>query len=46
MMIDNEAILHSDQGCHYTSMVCIRKLKDEALVQAMPRKGYCWDNAS
>ena len=26
--LDNEAILHSDQGCHYTSYVFIGKLKD------------------
>ena len=45
MTLDNEAVIHSDQGCHYTSLAFIRKLKDEAFVQSMSRKGNCWDNA-
>lgn len=43
--LDNETIIHSDQGCHYTSLVFIEKLKDESFVQSMSRKGNCWDNA-
>lgn len=45
MTLDNEAIIHSDQGCHYTSLAFIQKLKDEDFVQSMSRKGNCWDNA-
>ena len=43
--LDNETIVHSDQGCHYTSKAFIAKLKDAAFVQSMSRKGNCWDNA-
>lgn len=40
-----ETIVHSDQGCHYTSYSFIRILKDKKLRQSMSRKGNCWDNA-
>lgn len=43
--LDNEVIVHSDQGCHYTSYAFIQKLKDAEFVQSMSRKGNCWDNA-
>ena len=43
--LDNTTIVHSDQGCHYTSKAFIEKLKDAAFVQSMSRKGNCWDNA-
>lgn len=43
--LDNETIVHSDQGCHYTSHAFIQKLKDEEFVQSMSRRGNCWDNA-
>lgn len=43
--LDNTTIVHSDQGCHYTSNAFIRKLRDKAFVQSMSRKGNCWDNA-
>ena len=43
--LDNETIVHSDQGCHYTSHAFINKLKDAEFVQSMSRKGNCWDNA-
>ena len=43
--LDNETIVHSDQGCHYTSYAFINKLKDADFVQSMSRKGNCWDNA-
>ena len=43
--LDNETIIHSDQGCHYTSRAFIQKLKDEEFVQSMSRRGNCWDNA-
>ena len=43
--LDNTTIVHSDQGCHYTSNAFIQKLKDSQFVQSMSRKGNCWDNA-
>lgn len=43
--LDNEAIVHSDQGCHYTSKAFIAALKDANFVQSMSGKGVCWDNA-
>ncbi len=43
--LDNRTIVHSDQGCHYTSNAFIRKLRDESFIQSMSRKGNCWDNA-
>ena len=39
------AILHSDQGSHYTSVAFRRLLEDKGLTQSMSRKGNCWDNA-
>jgi transposase InsO family protein len=45
MTLDNETIVHSDQGCHYTSIAFIQKLRDASFVQSMSRKGNCWDNA-
>ena len=43
--LDDSTIVHSDQGCHYTSKAFIQKLRDESFVQSMSRKGNCWDNA-
>ena len=43
--LDNETIIHSDQGCHYTSYAFIQKLKNSEFVQSMSRRGNCWDNA-
>ena len=43
--LDNETIVHSDQGCHYTSYAFIQKLRDADFVQSMSRRGNCWDNA-
>lgn len=40
-----ETILHSDQGCHYTSRRFINILYDKKLRQSMSRRGCCWDNA-
>ena len=39
------AILHSDQGFHYTSISFRQLLKDKKLRQSMSRRGNCWDNA-
>lgn len=43
--IDAEAMIHSDQGCHYTSVSFRALLQDSGLRQSMSRKGNCWDNA-
>lgn len=43
--LDDTTIIHSDQGCHYTSKAFIQKLKDNQFIQSMSRKGNCWDNA-
>lgn len=43
--LDNTTIVHSDQGCHYTSKAFIQKLHDADFIQSMSRKGNCWDNA-
>ena len=40
-----ETIVHSDQGCHYTSYSFIHILKDKKIRQSMSRRGNCWDNA-
>lgn len=40
-----DVILHSDQGCHYTSVSFRELLKDKGLRQSMSRRGNCWDNA-
>ena len=39
-----ETIVHSDQGCHYTSHSFINILYDKKLRQSMSRRGNCWDN--
>lgn len=43
--LSTETIIHSDQGCHYTSCSFIQLIKDKGLRQSMSRKGNCWDNA-
>ncbi|XWX61568.1 IS3 family transposase [Desulfitobacterium sp. AusDCA] len=43
--LNSETILHSDQGCHYTSLSFRQLLKDKELRQSMSRRGNCWDNA-
>ena len=43
--LDDTTVVHSDQGCHYTSNAFIEKLKDAGFIQSMSRKGNCWDNA-
>lgn len=39
------AIIHSDQGVHYTNKAYVDMLKDLKVMQSMSRKGNCWDNA-
>lgn len=40
-----DAMIHSDQGFHYTNPLYIEKVKDLKMVQSMSRKGNCIDNA-
>jgi len=40
-----ETLIHSDQGCHYTSIPFRELLKNAGLRQSMSRRGNCWDNA-
>lgn len=43
--LSKETVVHSDQGCHYTSYRFIEILNNKELRQSMSRKGNCWDNA-
>ena len=43
--LDEETLIHSDQGCHYTSKKFRAIINDCKLRQSMSRKGNCWDNA-
>ena len=43
--LKTDAIMHSDQGCHYTSISFRKLLRDKKLRQSMSRRGNCWDNA-
>lgn len=43
--LTTETLVHSDQGCHYTSHKFINLLHDKGLRQSMSRRGNCWDNA-
>lgn len=43
--LDSETLIHSDQGCHYTSKKFRQIVSDSNLQQSMSRRGNCWDNA-
>lgn len=43
--LDTEVFIHSDQGCHYTSIRFRELLNNYGLRQSMSRRGNCWDNA-
>lgn len=43
--IPKEAYIHSDQGCHYTSIEFRKLIERKDLRQSMSRRGNCWDNA-
>ncbi len=43
--LSNETLIHSDQGCHYTSIKFQELIRDKELRQSMSRRGNCWDNA-
>jgi putative transposase len=41
-----DVLLHSDQGCQYTSGVYQGTLSEHTVVCSMSRRGQCWDNAT
>ena len=41
--LSKETLIHSDQGCHYTSASFIRLVNDKELRQSMSRRGNCWE---
>lgn len=43
--LDMDVMIHSDQGCHYTSISYQELLKENGIIQSMSRRGNCWDNA-
>lgn len=43
--ITQKTLIHSDQGCHYTSISFRELIEDFSLRQSMSRRGNCWDNA-
>lgn len=43
--LDINVMIHSDQGCHYTSYSYQELLKEHDIEQSMSRRGNCWDNA-
>ncbi len=43
--LNAETLIHSDQGCHYTSVQFQTLVKNKELRQSMSRRGNCWDNA-
>ena len=45
LSLQEETLIHSDQGCHYTSVQFIKLVNDLGLRQSMSRRGNCWDNA-
>lgn len=40
-----KTLIHSDQGCHYTSVSFRDLITSIGLRQSMSRRGNCWDNA-
>ena len=43
--LKTDCLIHSDQGCHYTSHKFVEIIESERLRQSMSRRGCCWDNA-
>lgn len=43
--LSEETLIHSDQGCHYTSRIFIDAVEEMKLTRSMSRRGNCWDNA-
>ena len=45
VVLNENVIIHSDQGVHYTSPKFHNLLKKYNIQQSMSRRGNCWDNA-
>lgn len=45
LSLDAKVYIHSDQGCHYTSIDFRDLVEKNGFTQSMSRKGNCWDNA-
>lgn len=43
--LTKETLIHSDQGCHYTSVKFQDLIQKKELRQSMSRRGNCWDTA-
>ncbi|WP_458460227.1 IS3 family transposase [Paenibacillus sp.] len=43
--LTSDALIHSDQGFHYTNPKFQKLVKNMGLGQSMSRRGNCWDNA-
>lgn len=43
--LKSDTLIHSDQGCHYTSYKFIELTENSGLRRSMSRRGNCWDNA-
>ena len=43
--LEQNALLHTDQGYQFTNKNYIKKVADIGLTQSMSRRGNCWDNA-
>ena len=43
--LEQNALLHTDQGYQFTNKNYIKKVADIGFTQSMSRRGNCWDNA-
>jgi len=43
--LETDTLIHSDQGCHYTSHKFIEIISETGIRRSMSRRGNCWDNA-
>ena len=43
--LNAKAMIHSDQGSHYTSTSFIHLIENSELRRSMSRRGNCWDNS-
>lgn len=43
--LKTDSLIHSDQGCHYTSHKFADLINDNNIRRSMSRRANCWDNA-
>jgi len=43
--LEQDVLLHSDQGVSYTALTYRERLLNSNIQQSMSRRGNCWDNA-